>query len=362
MNIFEYLNFEPIVCLFFFEELIFLSQNNSQKLSYAIAHLGLRETDKFSNIFNEIQNDLKRLEFLRGELNFKEDSDDYIVFFSLLSLLQKFFVGYDKMNSEQLSSAISLANKFYADLSKYDIQPWIEIFSHLNLELIRIIQERSIINLNISEKMKHSLSNYKMRELWIPQIRAVNQGLLEGKSILYSSPTGTGKSFLAYLSLGKLVSGKQIVYLVPTKSLSTQVSEDVKKTMRTPKGSSIYISIEDPIGLVKVDSSEGVEPTKKYKVEQSVSWKQIISFINKYFNFLLTFDENGIQSVGSEGNDDTTAIKAQLQASISAFGETCDIKPVAESDPSFLTKLKNFCKFKKVSTRGEHELIECEGK
>jgi hypothetical protein len=141
-------------------------------------------------------------------------------------------------------------------------------------------------------------------------------------------------------------------------------SKNVKENMPGPITSPIFISIEDHIGLITdIDPSKGVESNKTYTVDPKPKlWKPIISFINTYFDLLLPFDKNGIQSVGSEGNADIKQIKAQLQASISAFGETCDIKPVAESDPApdFLTKLKNFCKFKKVSTRGEHELLECE--
>ena len=138
-------------------------------------------------------------------------------------------------------------------------------------------------------------------------------------------------------------------------------SKNVKENMPKAITSPIFISIEDPIGLITdIKPSEGVEPDEKYTVDPKPKlWKPIISFINTYFNVLLRFDENGIQLVGSEGNADKTAIKKQLETSISDFGETCDIKPVAESDPGFLTKFKNFCKFKKVSTRGEHELLEC---
>ena len=139
-------------------------------------------------------------------------------------------------------------------------------------------------------------------------------------------------------------------------------SKNVKENMPGPITSPIFISIEDHIGLVNVDSSQGIEPDEEYTVDPKPKlWKQIISFINTYFHLLLPVDEKGIQLVGSEGTADKSAIKKQLETSISAFGETCDIKPVAESDPSLLTKFKNFCKFKKGSTRGEHELIECEG-
>ena len=125
----------------------------------------------------------------------------------------------------------------------------------------------------------------------------------------------------------------------------------------------IYISIEDPIGLITdIKKSKG-EPDETYTVDPKPKlWKPIISFINKYFNFLLTFNENGIQLVGSKGTADISAIKKQLETSISKFGETCDIKPAVESDPApdFLTKLKNFCKLKKKKAP-QVRLLECEG-
>lgn len=204
------------------------SKINSEKLSNGIIHLGLREYGPFTNNFNDVITDLKRKESVTGELVSPEDSDDYMIFFSLMTFLQKFFMALDKMDRNELPNLLSQANKIHDDLGKFEIKPWLEILSYLYLELIRTINERSIVNLDISEKVKKSFMKFRLRELWPPQMLAVKNGLLEGNNIVYSTPTGTGKSFLAYLSLGKLVPGKQIAYLVPTKSLSAQVIDDVR--------------------------------------------------------------------------------------------------------------------------------------
>lgn len=218
-----------------------LSNVHSQKLALGFAQLGQRDNTSFSNNFLEVVESIRKRETITKQQNDYEFFDDYTVFFSLLNLLHNFFKASENLKIDDLHSIILKASKFHDEISKFELSPWLEILSHLYLELIRKINERSIINLKISDRVKNSLWKSRRHELWLPQISAVNNGLLEGENLVYATPTGSGKSFLAYLSLGNIQKDKQIAYLVPTKSLATQVNDDVNHIF----GQSFNIAISD---------------------------------------------------------------------------------------------------------------------
>ena len=53
-------------------------------------------------------------------------------------------------------------------------------------------------------------------DLYPPQEAAVKAGLLEGKSLVISSPTASGKTLIAMMAAyGKLKEGRKVVYLSP---------------------------------------------------------------------------------------------------------------------------------------------------
>jgi helicase len=68
-------------------------------------------------------------------------------------------------------------------------------------------------------------------ELYPPQEKTIRAGLLEGKSILVSSPTASGKTLLAMLAIIKHLSEKRgkIVYLSPLKALASEKFNEFKK-------------------------------------------------------------------------------------------------------------------------------------
>lgn len=222
-------------------EYLVSSRINSENLSNLFGHAGLRERKPYRDILEGIISYLKMKKEFEGEFISEEYKDDYAVLFSILSLMNDLFMILEKREKEKITSINFTANKFYQDLEKFTPDSWIELVSTLYLELIRRITERSIIKLDISDRMKKILYNKKIEELWIPQKNAVDLGLLDGKNMLYSSPPGTGKSFLAYLSAGKLSVGKQTVYLVPSRSLSTQVFDDLSDVL----GSEYKIAVSD---------------------------------------------------------------------------------------------------------------------
>ncbi len=67
--------------------------------------------------------------------------------------------------------------------------------------------------------------------LYPPQEKTVKAGLLEGKSILVSAPTASGKTLLAILAIIKHLSEKRgkIIYLSPLKALASEKFNEFKK-------------------------------------------------------------------------------------------------------------------------------------
>lgn len=85
--------------------------------------------------------------------------------------------------------------------------------------------------------------------LYPPQEKTVKAGLLEGKSILVSAPTASGKTLIAVLAIIKHLSEKRgkIVYLSPLKALASEKFNEFKKlgSIDLDKNLKIQISTGD---------------------------------------------------------------------------------------------------------------------
>ncbi len=69
-----------------------------------------------------------------------------------------------------------------------------------------------------------------IKELYPPQAEAVERGLLEGKSMLLSMSTASGKTLLAELAMLKAaLEGKRSLYIVPLRALATEKYESFRK-------------------------------------------------------------------------------------------------------------------------------------
>jgi len=75
------------------------------------------------------------------------------------------------------------------------------------------------------------LTSSGIKKLFPPQAEAIEQGVLEGKSLLMSVPTAAGKTFIAELCmLKKIIEGKgRCLYIAPLKALVSEKYEDFKK-------------------------------------------------------------------------------------------------------------------------------------
>lgn len=81
--------------------------------------------------------------------------------------------------------------------------------------------------------------------LYPPQEKTVKAGLLEGKSILVSAPTASGKTLIAILAIIKHLSEKRgkIVYLSPLKALASEKFNEFKKLGSVDLGKNMKIQI-----------------------------------------------------------------------------------------------------------------------
>lgn len=80
--------------------------------------------------------------------------------------------------------------------------------------------------LDISEGVRITLEESGIEHLFPPQEEAVKAGLLEGASLLISTPTASGKTLSAALAADKALSNKRkVVYLTPLRSLVWEKAE-----------------------------------------------------------------------------------------------------------------------------------------
>jgi helicase len=70
-------------------------------------------------------------------------------------------------------------------------------------------------------------------DLYPPQAAAVKAGLLEGKSLVISSPTASGKTLIAMMAAyKKLKEGRKVVYLSPLRALASEKYAEFRKLER----------------------------------------------------------------------------------------------------------------------------------
>jgi helicase len=82
------------------------------------------------------------------------------------------------------------------------------------------------------------------KELYPPQAEAVERGLLDGKNMLLSMPTASGKTLLAELAMLKAaLEGRRSLYIVPLRALAAEKYETFRKFKNL--GVSVGISTGD---------------------------------------------------------------------------------------------------------------------
>jgi helicase len=97
---------------------------------------------------------------------------------------------------------------------------------------------------NIPEKIVDSWINEMGEELLPVQERAIKRyHVLEGKSLIISSPTTSGKTFIGEIAAVKgVMEKKKVVYLVPLKSLAEEKYLDFQKNMSHSESGSLFLA------------------------------------------------------------------------------------------------------------------------
>ena len=83
--------------------------------------------------------------------------------------------------------------------------------------------EREVIN---SELLLKYINQIKIKEFRSFQYHAIQNGLLEGQSLLVSAPSGSGKTLVAELAIINMISkGKKAIYAAPYRAICNEKYE-----------------------------------------------------------------------------------------------------------------------------------------
>jgi len=89
------------------------------------------------------------------------------------------------------------------------------------------------------------LKSQGFEKLYPPQADSVKSGLLDGKSILVSSPTASGKTLIAMLAMISYLSKNtgKVIYLSPLRALAAEKFSEFKKLEKVAIGNKVKVSI-----------------------------------------------------------------------------------------------------------------------
>ncbi len=104
-----------------------------------------------------------------------------------------------------------------------------------------------LVDLDLPEQFKNLLRNLGYETLYPPQEEAVKHGLLEGRNMLVSTPTASGKTLIAMMAAAKKVleDGAKVVYLTPLRALASEKHDEFKalESLKKDDGSNIRVMI-----------------------------------------------------------------------------------------------------------------------
>ena len=92
--------------------------------------------------------------------------------------------------------------------------------------------------------IKMLLSHLGYTSLYPPQEMALNHGILEGKSVLMTTPTASGKTLIAMMAIhNTLKRNKKAVYLTPLRALASEKYDDMKALETLNFGKKIKVMV-----------------------------------------------------------------------------------------------------------------------
>jgi helicase len=103
----------------------------------------------------------------------------------------------------------------------------------------------NIEKLELSDTAIDFLKSQGFKKLYPPQADSVESGLLDGKSILVSAPTASGKTLIAMLAMLSYVSKNKgkVIYLSPLRALAAEKFSEFKKLEKISLGNKVKVAI-----------------------------------------------------------------------------------------------------------------------
>ena len=103
----------------------------------------------------------------------------------------------------------------------------------------------NIEKLKLSDAVIDFLKLQGFKKLYPPQADSVKSGLLDGKSILVSAPTASGKTLIAILAILSYISQNKgkVIYLSPLRALAAEKFSEFKKLEKISLGNKIKVAI-----------------------------------------------------------------------------------------------------------------------
>ena len=158
-----------------------------------------------------------------------------------------------------------------------------------------------ISDLRLPKPALEFLESKGYKELYPPQAKAVNAGLLSGNSVLVSAPTASGKTLIAAIAMFNHLAknpNKVIVYLSPLRALAAEKYEDLKgiekiqlnKNKKSVKKIKISISTGD-------FSSRGINTTKKISKGDDAT-SNVLFLTNEKMDSMIRHDASWIDKIG----------------------------------------------------------------
>ncbi len=87
-----------------------------------------------------------------------------------------------------------------------------------------------VVDIDIPNQLKTILDELGYKALYPPQEDAVKRGLLDGKNLLVTTPTASGKTLIAMLATAKIILDRnaKVVYLTPLRALASEKFAEFK--------------------------------------------------------------------------------------------------------------------------------------
>ena len=103
----------------------------------------------------------------------------------------------------------------------------------------------NIDKLKLPESAIEFLKSQGYTKLYPPQADSVKSGLLDGKSILVSAPTASGKTLIAMLAIMSYLSNHKgkVIYLSPLRALAAEKFTEFKKLEKVALGNKVKVAI-----------------------------------------------------------------------------------------------------------------------